>query len=154
MKSPKKIFLPRPFVPGMAVFIASFFCLYIACFPAIGSEKISARFTEPRGTHIKWKIKIPSPAPAAVIVNQYIRPGSSINESSHPVSSYDQKKGVAKWILKGLQPGSLRMDMKIDKPIRKKGEIRGEIIFQDQNANTIASVFMKQRAKKKAIEGC
>lgn len=154
MKSAKKTFLTRPSVLGLTFFLASLICLHIACGPAIGSGKISARFTEPRGTHIRWKIIIPSPAPAAVIVNQYIRPGSNINESSHPVSSYDQKKGVAKWILKGIQPGSLRMDMKIDKPIRKKGEIRGEIIFQDQNANTIASVFMKQKAKKKAIEGC
>ena len=132
----------------------SLICLHIVCGPVIGIEKIRAKFTEPRGTYIKWKIKIPSPAPAAVIVNQYIRPGTSINESSHPVNSYDQEQGIAKWILTGIKPGILKMEMKIDKPIRKKGEIRGEIIFQDQDANTIASVFMKPKAKKKAIEGC
>ncbi len=153
MKS-MNVFRTHPLLLGLAVFVVSLICLQIYSNPAIGSEKIRARFTQPRGTHITWKIKIPSPAPAAVIVNQYIRPGSSINGSSHPVNAYDKQKGVAKWILTGIKPGTLKMYMKIDKPIRKKGEIRGEIIFQDQNANTIASVLMKPKAKKKAIEGC
>jgi len=111
-------------------------------------------YTEPRGTELSWWIKIPDPAPAVVIVTQYIRPGSIIVASSPAVSSYDREKGVAKWLLTDIKPGQLDMILKVDKPIRKKGEIRGEIIFQDRDANTIASVFMKKEAKKKAIEGC
>ena len=61
---------------------------------------------------------------------------------------------MAKWLLTDIKSGRLVMTLEVDKPIRKKGEIRGEIIFQDQDANTIASVFMKKETKKKAIEGC
>lgn len=154
MKAPQNKLTSKS-LPGMVIFATILIYLCLACGTAIGTGKIRARFTEPRGTYITWWVKIPNPAPAAVLVNQYIRPGTKILESSHPVSSYDSEKGLAKWLLTGIKPGKLKMFMKIDKPILKKGQIKGEIIFQDQNANTIASVFMKnKRAKKKAIEGC
>lgn len=115
---------------------------------------ISAGYTQARGAHIKWKIRVPSPPPAAVIVTQYILPGSDILESSHTLSSYDKEKGVAKWLITPVAPGRLKMEMKISMPIRKKGEIQGEILFKDASQNTTASVFMKPRARRKALEGC
>lgn len=121
---------------------------------ALAGATISARYTQPRGTHITWEIKIPTPLPAVVIVTQYIPPGTDIVSSSHPVSSYDMDAGVAKFLLTPVSQGVLRMEMEISRPIRKKGEIRGEIMFKDQSQNTIASVFMKPMTTKKALEGC
>ena len=128
----------------------------ITCFvgTAFADATISARYTRPRGHHIKWGIRIPFPPPAAVIVIQYILPGSDILESSHPLSSYDKEKGIAKWLITPSSSLTLKMDMKISKPIRKKGEIHGEVLFKDESQNTTASIFMKPKAKKKAFEGC
>ncbi len=130
--------------------------IFIICITAsaLAGPSISARYVKPRGDHIKWKIKVPSPPPAAVIVTQYILPGSDILESSHPLSSYDKEKGVAKWLLSPIPSGLLKMEMKISKPIRKKGEIHGEVMFKDDSDNTTASIFMKPRTVKKAVEGC
>ena len=123
--------------------------------PSASAEtSISARYKQPRGNHIQWKIKVPSPPPAAVLVIQYIIPGSEIISSSHPLSSYDKEKGVAKWLITSLSPGVLKMDMKVSKPIRKKGEIHGEVMFKDASQNTTASMFMKPKPKKRAVEGC
>lgn len=123
--------------------------------PAFADSVISARYLQPRGEHIVWEILVPSPPPAAVIVRQYIRPGSKIVASSHPLSSYDQEAGVAKWLFSGIAPGTLRMEMTLDLPIRKKGEIHGEVMFKDESQKTTASIFLDpQRTIKKAVEGC
>lgn len=115
---------------------------------------ISARYLQPRGEQITWQIRIPAPAPAAVLVTQYILPGTEILASSHPLSSYDKEKGVAKWLLSPVVPGILRMEMKLSRPIRAKGEIHGEVMFQDAGHNTTASIFMEPKTVKKALEGC
>lgn len=121
---------------------------------ALAGPSISARYLQPRGDRITWKIQVPSPAPAAVLVTQYILPGSDILESSHPLSSYDKDKGIAKWLLSPVSPGVLRMEMKLSMPIINKGEIRGEVMFQDDRHNTTASIFMEPKTVKKAFEGC
>lgn len=121
---------------------------------ALAGPSISARYLQPRGAHITWKIQVPSPAPAAVLVTQYILPGSDILESSHPLSSYDKERGIAKWLLSPVSPGDLRMEMKLSMPIRTKGEIHGEVMFQDDAHNTTASIFMEPKTVKKALEGC
>lgn len=118
------------------------------------AQEIAARYSQPRGTQISWQISIPSPPPAAVIVSQSIPPGTVITGSSPAYSSYDQDTGIAKWLLTNVQAGTITMSMELATPIRKKGEIHGKIIFQDQRAQAIAEGFMTLQSKKKAIEGC
>lgn len=122
--------------------------------PALAEQSISARYLQPRGDQITWEIQVPSPAPTAVLVTQYILPGSEILASSQPFSSYDKEKGIVKWLLSPVSPGTLRMEMKLSVPIRNKGEIHGEVMFQDDAHNTTASIFLEPRTVKKALEGC
>lgn len=129
----------------------------VVCFAtvAFAGTFISARYLKPRGAHIVWEIQVPSPPPAAVIVTQYILPGSEVLDSSHPLSSFDKEKGIAKWLIPAISPGTLKMEMTVNKPIRRKGEIHGEVLFQDESQNTTASIFMKPaRTVKKKLEGC
>lgn len=51
-------------------------------------------------------------------------------------------------------PGVLKMEMKISIPVRKKGEIHGEVMFKDEFSDTTAGIFMKPKLKRKALEGC
>ncbi len=133
--------------------------LCIAIQPAFSSsEEIAARYLQPRGTKIRWKIRIPSPPPAAVIVTQTIPAGTDIKSSSPQYSSYDKETGTVKWLLDNVKPGTMIMKMELDRPIRKKGEISGKITFQDKTTRPIAEVFMTpkktSRNKLKRIEGC
>jgi len=122
---------------------------------AFAEMPIAARYLQARGDHVVWEIDIPSPPPAAVIVKQYILPGSEILASSHPPSSYDKEAGQAKWLIMPVSPGTLRMEMTVSKPIRQKGEIHGEVMFQDESQNTTASIFMRPaKTVKRKLEGC
>ncbi len=133
-------------------------CLFLLAFPCHSSfgrgQEVSARYTQPRGTEISWGISIPSPPPSAVIVIQFIPAGTVIKKSSPVYNSYDAATGTAKWLVTDVLPGRINMSMELDTPIRKKGEIHGKIIFQDQSAQPIAEGFMTFPKKKKAIEGC
>ena len=121
---------------------------------AAGLSEIRARYSQPRGTKISWKIKVPSPPPAAVIVMQTIPVGTTIQSSSPPHNSFDPASGTVKWLLYKVKPGTIRMKMTLDKPIRKKGEIHGKIIFQDKSTRPIAEGSMVLKKRRKAIEGC
>ncbi|MEN8140798.1 MAG: hypothetical protein ABFR97_06185 [Thermodesulfobacteriota bacterium] len=124
--------------------------------PASGAG-IRARYSQPRGTSISWQIHIPAPPPAAVIVLQNIPPATVIKKSSPPHSGYDGASGTVKWLLTAVEPGVVKMTMELDRPIRRKGEISGKIIFQDSATRPIAEVFMsskRRKSKKRAIEGC
>ena len=121
-----------------------------------GDGEVAARYSQPRGTDIKWSITIPNPPPAAVIVIQTIPLGIDVLQASPAYSSFDKRTGTVKWLLSRVQSGKVVMTMKLSQPIRKKGEIHGKIIFQDQSARPTASTSMGERSKtkKKAIEGC
>lgn len=135
--------------------LCCFICLTTFSMAAGGGE-ITARYSQPRGTKITWSITIPNPPPAAVIVIQTIPPGTAILSASPAYSSYDKKSGTAKWLLSGVRSGTVVMAMELSQPIRKKGEIHGKIIFQDQAAKSTASTSMvlTPKTQKKAIEGC
>ncbi len=132
------------------------FCLICFVSVSLAGDEITARYSQPRGTNIKWSITIPKPPPAAVIVIQVIPPGTDILSASPVYSSFDKKTGTAKWLLSGVHPGKVVMKMKLSRPIRKKGEIHGKIIFQDRSAKATASTSMvlTPKSKNKAIEGC
>lgn len=138
------------------LFALLFFCLLFSPAKSAENKVISARYSKPRGNNIKWHISIPSPPPAAVIVIQSIPPGTIVETSSPSHQSYDPETGTVKWLLTGVHPGKISMKMKLDTPILKKGEIRGQIIFQDKSKKPIAFVFMTPTKKTRtmAIEGC
>ncbi len=123
----------------------------------IAQHIVEAKYNEPRGLVISWQVDIPSPAPSAVIVLQYIPVGTKVVAASPPLQSHDIQSGLVKWLLAKTSPGSITMSMTLDKPIQKKGEIHGKIIFQEQRERASESIFMAPSSrtnKKMAIEGC
>lgn len=54
---------------------------------------------------------------------------------------YDRETGMVKWLLTDVEPGKISMKMELDTPIRKKGEISGEIIFEDKSKDSIVWLF-------------
>lgn len=109
---------------------------------AFAGPAISARYLQTQGEHIVWEIQLASPQPLALIVTQYLLPGTEILESSYPLSSCDKEKGIAKWLITSISPGTLKMEMTVSKPIRRKGEIHGEVMFEDESRNTTVSILI------------
>ncbi len=102
---------------------------------------VSARYSQPRGTDIRWHILIPDPPPAVVMMIQHIPPGTAVLASSPPFQSFDKETGTVKWLLTGVRPGKISMNMELDTPIRKKGEISGEITFEDKSNDSVFWLF-------------
>ncbi|MCI5143399.1 MAG: hypothetical protein D3909_17095, partial [Candidatus Electrothrix sp. ATG1] len=73
--------------------------------------------------------------------HQNIPPGTTLLTSSPSFHSYDQEAGTVKWLLTDLQPGEIPMHMELDTPILKKGEISGEILFEDRTEDPIFWLF-------------
>ncbi|MCI5144017.1 MAG: hypothetical protein D3923_00480 [Candidatus Electrothrix sp. AR3] len=112
---------------GIILLLSMMFLLF--CFSPAISAGITARYSQPRGTQIKWQITIPESPPAAVIIIQRIPPQTVVLKSSPTYHSHDQATGTVKWLLTNIQPGKISMSMELDKPIMKKGEIHGEITW-------------------------
>ena len=104
-------------------------------------QLVSAHYSEPRGTEISWQLSIHKEPPAVVIMIQNIPPGITLLTSTPPFHSYDQEAGTVKWLLTDLEPGELSMNMELDIPIRKKGEISGELLFEDTSEDPIFWLF-------------
>jgi hypothetical protein len=125
-----------------ALLISTAFLIYFS-HPADTPEQqvISARYSQPRGTDIRWHILIPDPPPAVVMMIQRIPPGTTVLNSSPTYHSYDRETGTVKWLLSNVKPGKISMKMELDTPIRKKGEIGGEFIFEDKSKDSIVWLF-------------
>ncbi|MCI5168066.1 MAG: hypothetical protein D3903_18765 [Candidatus Electrothrix sp. GM3_4] len=104
-------------------------------------QLVYARYNEPRGKKISWHLSIPQIPPAVVIMIQNISPATTLLTSTPPYHSYDQEAGTVKWLLTDLEPGKLPMSMELDTPIRKKGEISGELLFEDRSEDPIFWLF-------------
>ena len=104
-------------------------------------QLVSARYSEPRGTEISWQLSIHQEPQTVVIMIQNIPPEITLLTSTPPYHSYDQKAGTVKWLLTDLEPGKLPMSMELDTPIRKKGEISGELLFEDTSEDPIFWLF-------------
>jgi len=98
--------------------------------PARADEAVTCRYLQQEGDEISVELNIKSPAPASVIIMQQLPPGIMIVSASPAPRKSNPAKGEAKWLLKGPQPGSLKISMHLDRPVRA-GQVTGEIRYKD-----------------------
>lgn len=82
------------------------------------SQLVECRYLKVQGQEIEIEVSISSPPPATVIIIQNLPAGVTIKRSSPPAKKFNQKSGEAKWLLKGVRPGTVKMAMHLDRPIR------------------------------------
>lgn len=105
------------------------------------------------GNTILHTIIIPQQPPVAVIVVQYLPPGTVITSAEPAYSSYDQATGEAKWLLKGVPPGLLQIRLTLAHEVNKD-KIRAEALFKDALGGSNPYALTPQPMKRKAVEGC
>ena len=116
----------------------SFFHTYIAVtvillsvcsFASVGqaADGIRGQYVRKTATSFVLEILVDRPAPANLIVIQRIPPGTAISKASPPPSKYNRKKGVVRWLLRNVAPGTIqvRLDLqaRVD-PAQVQAEIR------------------------------
>lgn len=94
------------------------------------SQLVECRYLKVQGQEIQVEVNISSPPPATVIIIQNLPADVSITHSSPPVKKFNRKQGEAKWLLKGIKPGTTKIAMHLDRPISPP-EISGEIRYKD-----------------------
>lgn len=134
---------------ALAVFVAPVLSLSA---PAWAQQEIAGRY-KLKGTEIVHTITIPPQRPAAVIVVQYLPPGTEILQTIPQHSSYDGATGTLKWLFIDAQPGPLQLRITLSRPVASH-DIRAEVLFKDQSGTSSTYTIAPAPVIRKALEGC
>ncbi len=102
---------------------------------------VSCKYLKAEGRNIELQLEVTGPAPVTIIVLQYLPAGVKILNSKPAMKKYNHKKGVAKWLLKNVRPGKMRVRMKFDKAL-KPGKIKGELRYRVPGSGTMESMLI------------
>jgi hypothetical protein len=125
---------------NLAVFVGTLL-VAILSIKVYAGDLVSARYITSEGQKIVMELEIQSPAPNTVIVIQHLPKGTGIKQSLPPFDKYNPKHGEAKWLLKKVKPGTLRISMEIAGSV-KSGEAKGEIRYKDPSTGTMSRIYV------------
>lgn len=108
------------------------FALFCLLLPELGyaQDLIQCRYLKSQGKQIQLLLSIPPSPPASIIVIQHLPPGTVIVRSSPGISKYIKNRGEAKWLLKGVRAGSLKVNLELAQALAGN-QIHGEIRYKD-----------------------
>jgi hypothetical protein len=123
---------------NIAVFMAA---LLLTLFPSqiCAGNLVSAKYITSKGNQIVMELTIQSPAPNTIIVIQHLPKDTAIKQSDPQFDKYNPKRCEAKWLLRKVKPGNLRILMETTGSA-KAGEIKGEIRYKDPLTGTMSEV--------------
>ena len=124
----------------LAVFVGALL-LTILPMQVCAGDLVSAKYISSESQKIVMELKIQPPAPNTVIVIQHLPKGTGIKQSDPPFDKYNPKRCEAKWLLRKVKPGTLRISMETTGPV-KSGEIRGEIRYKDPSTGKMSKIHV------------
>ena len=151
MKAIRSRFVRRLFVLALSVSVLGVAVLSLP--PMAGAQQEIAGRYKLSGAEIQYTITIPQQRPAAVIVVQYLPPGTEILQATPQYSSYDGATGIAKWLFIDAQPGPLRLRITLARPLDNR-DIQAEVLFKDQSGTSSTFTIAPTPVKRKVLEGC
>ncbi len=103
-----------PLLLIISVMVMFFFChnKANATDPLVTGKYISAL-----GTEIVLNLTIQNPAPANLIVEQYLAPENKIIDTSPQAKKVDNSQGNIKWLFKNTRNGILSLSLRLSKPL-------------------------------------
>ena len=94
------------------------------------ADLVSGHYISSAGKRIDLALDIQSPAPASVIVEQYLPPDTEIVVSKPEFKKYNRKKGEVKWLLKNVSSGKMTISLQLANAIGK-GDVQALIRCKD-----------------------
>jgi hypothetical protein len=86
--------------------------------PAYAADNlITGKYIFSSATEIVLNLSIPNPAPANLIVEQYLSPGNAIANTSPQARKIDKTQGNVKWLFKNTKDGILSLSIKLISPL-------------------------------------
>ncbi len=92
-------------------------------------EPVSGHYRSTFGTTIELELQVGYPPPASLIVEQYFPAGLQILSAQPALRKYSSTQGMAKWLLKGIKPGSYNIFLQFDQPVQSSA-IRAVIRYR------------------------
>ena len=78
---------------------------------------VTGKYTSSFGTEIVLDLTIQNPAPANLIVEQYLAPENTIINTSPRAKKIDNSQGNVKWLFKNTRNGILSLSIRLSKPL-------------------------------------
>ena len=78
---------------------------------------VTGKYISVFGTEIVLNLTIQNPAPANLIVEQYLAPENKIIDTSPQAKKVDTSQGNVKWLFKNTRNGILSLSIRLSKPL-------------------------------------
>ncbi len=129
--------------------LSSLFFFLLAVLPAESSAReVEGQFRH-RGKEVVYNLNIAKNHPGAMILVQYLPPGTGIEKAIPPYRSYDKRTGVAKWLFSGVKPGKLNVRLYLDHPLAQ-GAVRAEVLFKEGAGSLYDSAPAQQKSMNRS----
>ncbi len=109
---------------------------------AWAQDMVSGKYISSSGTSIVLELTIQEPPPGNLIVHQLLPKGIDLVSSSPAVTKFSTKKGKAKWLVKKVRSGTMRITMKLSEAIGP-GTIRAEVRCRDQVTGKMTDIVIR-----------
>ena len=113
---------------------------FFAFSEAFADQRVSGRYLKASGKNIVVELNISDTPPPLVIIVQKLPKGTEVIESIPRVKKYSPAKGVAKWLLRNVQPGKMLITLNLKNPIAD-GVLKGEVRYRDNSGNMVTSLL-------------
>ena len=116
----------------------------VVVFPGRGwaQDLISGKYLSSSGSTIVLELQIQDPPPGNIIVHQFLPKGVELIKTVPKVTKFSPKKGKAKWLLKKVRSGTMRISMELSGAIGP-GTIRAEVRCRDQVTGKMTDIVIK-----------
>ncbi len=138
-KSEKMVLAPKIFV---SLSVAVLWCVAFLPGVAWAQDMVSGKYTSSSGTTIVLELTIQEPPPGNLIVHQFLPKGVHLVSSSPAATKFSAKKGKAKWLVKKVRSGTMRITMELSKAIGA-GTLRAEVRCRDQVTGKMTDIVIQ-----------
>ena len=109
------------------------FCVILFCLNdnTEAASLVSGRYLSDSGTEIILNLSIQNPAPANLIVEQYLSAGNTIIDTDPKAKKVDAAQGNAKWLFLNTRSGSQTLTIRLREPLN--GRVNAIVRYRSPN---------------------
>ena len=115
----------------------------IAFLPGVAwaQDMVRGKYISSAGSSIILELAIADPPPGNLIVHQFLPKGARLVSSSPPATKFSAKRGKAKWLVKKVRSGIMRISMQLSQAV-EPGTIRAEVRCRDQLTGKMTDIVI------------
>lgn len=99
---------------------------------------VTGKYISSAGTEIVLDLTIRNPAPANLIIEQYLAPENTIIATSPQAKKIDKSQGNVKWLFKNTRNGILSLAIRLSSPL--SGDISAIVRYRSPQGGTFTEL--------------